>query len=87
MVAAYIDLNAVRAGIVKDPREWRWCGYAEALKGQGVARNGVYEVLGKAEAPRRDGEAWRKVHRRYRRLLMEEGVQVRNEDGELCVKV
>ena len=24
MVAAYIDLNAVRAGIVKDPREWRW---------------------------------------------------------------
>ena len=29
-VAAYIDLNAVRAGVVKDPREWRWCGYAEA---------------------------------------------------------
>lgn len=30
--AADIDLGAVRAGIVKDPREWRWCGYAEALR-------------------------------------------------------
>ncbi|MEZ5329992.1 MAG: hypothetical protein R3F19_33515 [Verrucomicrobiales bacterium] len=56
------DLNAVRAGIVKDPREWRWCGYAQ-LKGQGIARNGVYEVLGQANAIRRDGEAWKKVHR------------------------
>jgi hypothetical protein len=32
-----VDLNAVRAvravraGIVQDPREWRWCGYAEAF--------------------------------------------------------
>ena len=34
MVAAYIDLNAVRAGIVKDPRDWRWCGYAEATAAQ-----------------------------------------------------
>ncbi|MCB1100584.1 MAG: hypothetical protein R3F19_35580 [Verrucomicrobiales bacterium] len=33
IVAADIDPNAVRAGIVKDPREWRWCRYAEALKG------------------------------------------------------
>ncbi|MCB1098281.1 MAG: transposase [Verrucomicrobiae bacterium] len=78
-VAAYIDLNAVRAGIVKDPREWRWCGYAEAPRGQGIARNGVYEVLGELDAPRRDGEAWKKVHRRYRQLLMEEGRQLRDE--------
>jgi hypothetical protein len=25
-VAAYIDLNAVRAGIVVEPKDWRWCG-------------------------------------------------------------
>lgn len=85
-VAAYIDLNAVRAGIVKDPREWRWCGYAEALKGQGIARNGVYEVLGQSRAQRRDGEAWKKVHRRYRRLLMEEGKQLRDDDGRVVRK-
>ncbi|MEZ5329174.1 MAG: transposase, partial [Verrucomicrobiales bacterium] len=85
-VAAYIDLNAVRAGIVKDPREWRWCGYAEALKGQGIARNGVYEVLGEHGAVRRDGEAWKKVHRRYRQLLMEEGRQLRDEEGRVVRK-
>jgi putative transposase len=85
-VAAYIDLNAVRAGIVKDPREWRWCGYAEALKGQGLARNGVYEVLGERGAARRDGEAWKKVHRRYRQLLMEEGRQLRDEDDRIVRK-
>ena len=85
-VAAYIDLNAVRAGIVKDPREWRWCGYTEALKGQGIARNGVYEVLGELDAPRRDGEAWKKVHRRYRQLLMEEGRQLRDEENRVVRK-
>ena len=85
-VAAYIDLNAVRAGIVKDPREWRWCGYAEALKGQGIARNGVYEVLGERGATRRDGEAWKKVHRRYRQLLMEEGRQLRDEEDRVVRK-
>jgi putative transposase len=85
-VAAYIDLNAVRAGIVKDPREWRWCGYAEALKGQGIARNGVYEVLGERGAIRRDGEAWKKVHRRYRQLLMEEGRQLRDEEDRVVRK-
>jgi putative transposase len=30
-VAAYVDLNAVRAGMVSDPNDYRWCGYAEAL--------------------------------------------------------
>ena len=25
----YIDLNMVRAGVVSDPGEWKWCGYGE----------------------------------------------------------
>ena len=32
-VAAYIDLNPVRAGIVEDPADYRWSGYGEALSG------------------------------------------------------
>lgn len=32
-VAAYIDLNPVRAGIVTDPAKYRWSSYAEALAG------------------------------------------------------
>ena len=60
MVAAYIDLNAVRAGIVKEPKEWRWCGYAEAAAAQSLARNGIYEVLGEAENPHRGGVGCRR---------------------------
>ena len=30
-MAAYIDLNPVRAGLVKDPKDYRFCGYAEAV--------------------------------------------------------
>jgi REP element-mobilizing transposase RayT len=30
MVAAYIDLNPVRAGMVRDPKDYRWSGYGEA---------------------------------------------------------
>jgi putative transposase len=32
-VAAYIDLNGVRAGLAADPKDYRFCGYAEALAG------------------------------------------------------
>ncbi|WP_367872489.1 transposase [Luteolibacter sp. Populi] len=32
-MAAYIDLNPVRARICEDPAEYPWCGYAEALAG------------------------------------------------------
>lgn len=44
-VAAYIDLNAVRAGLVSDPKEYRFCGYAEALAGGKLARKGL-AILG-----------------------------------------
>ena len=30
-VAAYIELNPVRAGLCADPKDYRYCGYAEAL--------------------------------------------------------
>ena len=40
-VAAYIDLNAVRAGLVSDPKDYRFCGYAEALGGGKAAREGL----------------------------------------------
>ncbi len=33
LVAAYIDLNPVRAGLVRLPEDYRWCGYAEAIAG------------------------------------------------------
>ncbi len=33
MIAAYIDLNPVRAGMVADPADYRWSGYGEAIGG------------------------------------------------------
>jgi putative transposase len=42
MVGAYIDLNAVRAGIVEDPKDYRFCGYGEAV---GKGKLGEYGLL------------------------------------------
>ena len=44
-VAAYIDLNPVRAALYSDPKEYRYCGYAEALaKGSALAQ--VFQTQG-----------------------------------------
>ena len=46
-IAAYIDLNPVRAGLCQDPKEYRYCGYAEALaKGTAGAMEGIRVILG-----------------------------------------
>ena len=46
-MAAYIDLNPVRAGMVKDPKDYRWCGYGEAMGGSKRARRGLCKVVGR----------------------------------------
>jgi putative transposase len=35
----------VRAGLVRDPKEYRHCGYAEALAGNKLARKGLLSFL------------------------------------------
>jgi putative transposase len=60
-VAAYVDLNCVRAGLVVDPKDYRFCGYAEAVAGRAEAEAGLNCVVaGSAPAASR-GE--------YRELL------------------
>jgi len=44
-MAAYIDLNPVRAGIAEDPKDYRFCGYAEAIAGERKARQGLGTAL------------------------------------------
>ena len=63
-VAAYIDLNAVRAGIVERPEDYRWCGYAEAHAGHGKARNGIGRLFSS-----RNGVDWIKAEERYGWLI------------------
>jgi putative transposase len=61
-MAAYIDLNAVRAGLVEDPKDFRFCGYGEAVAGGRLARAGLAQValsLGQKEDWRSAGAAYR----------------------------
>jgi len=68
-VAAYIDLNAVRAGIVADPGAYRFCGYGAALGGAGRARRGLQVVLSATGRP----QEWAQAHDCYRQLLYVSG--------------
>ena len=43
--AAYIDLNPVRAGLVKDPKDYRWSGYGEAVAGRKRAKLGIQRAV------------------------------------------
>ncbi len=64
-MAAYIDLNAVRAGLVSDPKDYRFCGYAEAVAGGEKARAGICSVIGIT--------SWDECQANYRQLLFGTG--------------
>jgi hypothetical protein len=44
-IAAYIDLNPVRAGVVDDPKDYRWSSYAAAMAGVESAREGYRKLM------------------------------------------
>lgn len=73
-MGAYIDLNPVRAGLVDDPKDYRWCGYAEALGGSKRARRGICVILRSTVA------SWEGRGREaYRNLLLGEGIKAGEE--------
>ena len=68
-VAAYIELNPVRAGLCADPKDYRYSGYAEALaKGSLLARQGIRTILGQPETI-----SWKELSREYRKYLFVKG--------------
>ena len=75
-ISAYIDLNPVRAGMVKDPADYRWSSYGEAIgggtKGNGrTARAGLVRALRAHQGIGADADLWVSgVSREYRKLLM-----------------
>lgn len=72
-VAAYIDLNPVRAGMVKNPEDYRWSGYAEAVSGAKRARSGLGTVLTESLQDPDFVHDWGRTLSHYRLLLYEEG--------------
>ena len=84
-VACYIDLNSVRAGIVEDPKDYRWSGYGQALGGDAAARLGLIAIFTSphrgaapaAEMTARSG--WQSCAEMYRLTLF--GRAARTTDG------
>lgn len=76
-MAAYIDLNPVRAGLVDDPRDYRYCGYAEAVAGGKQARQGVAQIMLSLD----QNASWRKVSAQYRMLLFCSGAETEERAG------
>jgi len=48
-MAAYIEMNPVRAGMVDDPKAYRFCGLGEAMGGSHVARQGIMTLISGVE--------------------------------------
>ena len=68
-VAAYVGLNPVRAGLCLDPKDYRFCGYAEALAGGRAARDGLTRLM-QVYQP---GIPWKKALAEYRIYLFGKG--------------
>ena len=98
MMAAYIDLNPVRAGKVADLAEYRWSSYGEAVggrvkgdsltrlgaKGNGKkAREGLVRAWFCNEGVGFEAEKWPAVSRLYRRMM---GIALGKKPGRAVIQ-
>ena len=70
-MAAYIDLNPVRAGLVEDPKAYRFCGYAEAVAGKSKMRQGFQIFFATADVEQ--------ALKDYRMVLFGKGARPKND--------
>jgi putative transposase len=87
-MAAYIDLNPVRAGMVSDPADYRWSSYGEAIgggkKGDGKkSREGLVRACLGHQGVGFEAEQWKDASRIYRRLM---GIALGKSSGKAEVK-
>jgi putative transposase len=97
-ISAYIDLNPVRAGMVKDPADYRWSGYGEAVggpvndcrltgsgkKGNGrKAREGLVRAYFCDQGVGFEAGKWDEVSRMYRRLM---GLAIGRKSGRAEIR-
>jgi hypothetical protein len=89
MMAAYIDLNPVRAGMVTDPADYHWSSYGEAIgggkKGNGKkAREGLVRACMSHRGVEFDATKWSEVAKTYRKLL---GLALERKSGAAHTQV
>ena len=77
-MAAYIDLNAVRAGLVDDPKDYRFCGYGEAVAGSARAQRGFRRLV--------NGSGWAARQSTYREVLFGTGAGPKEHATTISVK-
>lgn len=82
-MAAYIDLNPVRAGMVARPEDYRWCGYAAAVGGNHRARAGLGRVLRHPPHAGDGGseDGWERTGPAYRLWLYDQGEARESPEG------
>ena len=73
VVAAYIDLNPIRAGMVEDPLDYTWSSYGAAVRGDKEAMSGLRALWGGSKA---------EALAAHRVFLFEEGSEEKTEDFE-----
>jgi len=81
-MAAYIELNPVRAGVVADPKDYRWCGYAEAVAGGTLARRNLSRMHSRTRAWTGRSTGWRVVGPAYRVHLFGSGERREGDPGK-----
>lgn len=71
-MAAYIDLNPVRGGICKDPADYRWSSYGEAVAGGRRARAGLVRAWRGHQGVTGTARGWAQggLSRDYREVLL-----------------
>ena len=67
IVAAYIDLNPVRAGKVNDPKDYLWSGYGEAVAGTRESRKKICKLFSNS------GLSQNEAMSEYRKFLYVQG--------------
>ena len=82
-MAAYIDLNPVRAGIVEDPKDYRWNGYGEAVADGKTSRAGLSRLVRTETGDDASTASWALIQSIYRCWLYGEGKMVIDDDGHL----
>ena len=91
VMAAYIDLNPIRAGMVAQPEEYKWCSYGEAMqpkatRGRRKARDAYSRVLEVRQnvadgMTAGEGLTWDgSLAERYRMMLFADGEEAFAED-------
>jgi hypothetical protein len=70
-MAAYIELNPFRAGLVSDPKDYRFSSYGAAVGGNSRARQGLQRLWQAAVGGSRP--SWRALQDSYRQRLYVQG--------------